>query len=224
MRSFTECRDRFHGLYDAVAAAHRESPRAHRGHGLDHDVTVAMLAVRIATDERTAEKAFCAGLLHSMDRLVEKDNKAEEEGQARSCLARLPAGTFSDEELQEILVAVLRHGELNKPDQSLTQQVLMDADRLANMMPAVVIRAAQFRPGIPPLEFDFLDGTPNPLSSYGDPQSILDDLRISISEYMRQLRVAEAKTLGTFYATQLTSFIASVETSNRELGLAGIQL
>jgi HD superfamily phosphodiesterase len=224
MDSFRELRERFRPLYDAVKDLHQKSPLAHRGHGFDHDVTVAALAVRIAPDQRTAEKAFAAALLHSIDRMMAKASKGEIDTCMRVCLARLPDGTFNMDEIDEIVEAALRHGELNQDDQSLTQQVLMDADRLANMMPSVIIRSGQFRPDIPPFEFKYLNNKANPASTYHDPISVLDDLRITLRDYMPQFRIDKAKKLAKTYAFRLRTFVRAVELTNLEIGLVGIEL
>jgi HD superfamily phosphodiesterase len=224
MEDFIAYRNRFMSLYTEVKMSHLSSPRAHHGHGLDHDVTVAMLAVNIAPDSRTADKAFVAALLHSTDRLMVESNKMAEETHMRVCLSCLPDGTFSMDEIKEIVQAALRHSELNRDDQSLTQQVLMDADRLANMMPSVIIRSGQFRPEIPPFEFRYLNWKINPDSTYRDPKSVLDDLRITLREYMPQFRIEKAKLIAARYAAFLVSFIMAVEDTNGDLGLVGIEL
>ena len=219
--SFESQKNKFLDFYNKVKEGHHLSQRQHNGHGLDHDVTVGQLVLAISPDNRTADKAWCAAMLHSTDRIVEngavKDHMKE-------CLQYLPVDFFTKEEVVEILEAALRHGELSQNDQSLTQQVLMDADRLANLMPAVIIRSGQFRPSIPAFEFEYLDGKPNPASTYREPKSILDDLRISITEYLPQFRVSMAIELAHRYARQLEAHIQSVEESNKELSLSNINL
>ena len=193
----------------------------HGGHGLDHDVTVAMLATIIAPSERIAEKAWCAAMLHSVDRVVV--DLASLESTMVSYSKKL-TNHFKQEEIDEIVEAALRHGELNQSDQNETQVVLMDADRLANMQSAVIIRGGQFRSTLPVFEFTYLEGSKNPDSTYDHPQSILDNLRLIISQYMPQLRSVKAQELGGKYSARLASYIASVEQDYKELGLVNIEL
>lgn len=220
MKNFNQYRQQFSTFYEGVKVIHLTSSRPHRGHGLDHDVTVAQLAAQFAPNQRTAAKAWCGAMLHSIDRIVEKDEVEE----ITRLLASHLSSAFAAEEVEEIVQAALRHMEKNQDDQSLTQQCLMDGDRIANMMPTVIIRAAQCQPHLPPFEFEYLAGSPNPASSYFNILSVLDDLRIIISEYLPQFRLPKAKKLSQKYATQLRRYIAEVEKGNRDLGLAGITL
>ncbi|MDZ4240741.1 MAG: HD domain-containing protein, partial [Patescibacteria group bacterium] len=209
--SFEDLRKKFREFYVVVRDGHEQSKRAHRGHGLDHDVTVAQIAVMIAPDERTAEKAWCAAMLHSTDRLVEKGNKEKEEAHMRANLKSLPERYFTSEEKEEIFLSAYRHEELNQDDQSVTQHVLMDADRLANLMPAVIIRAGQLLSDIPALELEYLEGKRNPKTTYHEPKSVLDDLRNNVAEYTPKLRMPKAKELAMKYVKRLDYFIKSLE-------------
>ncbi|MDP3996360.1 MAG: HD domain-containing protein [bacterium] len=220
MRSFEVFRQKFARFYEAVKAGHENSTRQHQGHGLDHDITVAQIAVMISPDARTGTKAWVASMLHSTDRIVPKGDKGAEEYHVRKRLAFLPEGYFTPQELEEIVQAVLRHAELNRDDQSLVQQVLMDADRLSNLMPSVIIRAGQFQSDIPAFEFEYLDGKRNPASTYHEPKSVLDDLRNNIIEYPPKLRLPKAKKLAIDYVNLLHGFIKAVENTNKNLGLA----
>ncbi|MEK7601514.1 MAG: hypothetical protein AAB480_03230 [Patescibacteria group bacterium] len=219
IRSFDAYRERFRSFYDAIASDHRESVRQHRGHGLDHDVTVAQLAAHIAPDERTAEKAWCAGMLHSTDRyaaIAKVSEGPHEVGEEiMQNLKYIPPGYFSSGELSEMYAAACRHDELNQEDQSTVQMALMDADRLVNLMNTVVIRAGQFQPGIPAFESEHLNGRPNPGSTYHSPKSVLDDLRIMIKEYLPQLRLSKAKAMGERLRERMERLIQSIEKDPR---------
>ncbi len=214
-RDFEQYRSKFHAFYSAVASDHRESVRQHKGHGLDHDVTVAQLAAQIVPDSRTAEKAWCAGMLHSTDRYAaiakvsEGPNEVGEE--VMQNLKYLPLDYFSGEDLAEIYAAACRHDELNQGDQEEVQMALMDADRLVNLMSSVVIRAGQFQAQLPAFEPEFLNGTPNPASTYLSPKSVLDDLRGNIIAYVPQLRLPKAKEMGEKLIAKLEEFIKDVE-------------
>ncbi len=211
--------------------------RSHRGHGFDHDVSVAMLGVKIAPRREIAEMAFCAGLLHSIDRNLAKPEGWEQmtkEAQHSFVMvttrqksyeyARRLGGILTFTQIDEIVDAAVRHGELNQFDQSVTQVVLMDADRIINLQSPVVIRAGQFMSTLPAFQFEYLDGEKNPESTYYSPQSVLDDLRQNISEYIPKLRIPKAIKLGQHYADRLQSYIDLVEEDNMYLGLAGVTL
>jgi hypothetical protein len=219
--SYTELRNLFSAFYENIKAAHYSTTNTdHRGHGLDHDITVAAMAIKIAPDADSCKKAWCAALLHSFDRIFEaRDVK----NQMRIHASKL-TGVFNDEEINEIVEAAYRHNEMNQSDQSLTQITLMDADRLANMQSAVIIRGGQFRPTLPVLDFNYLDGKTNPNSTYESPKSILDNLRLIIINYVPQLRLPEAKRLGDKYSKTLASYIRSVEENYAELGLRGFSI
>lgn len=45
-------RNKYSQFYFNVKKWHNDSPRAHRGHGLDHDVTVAQLCLKIAPTKK----------------------------------------------------------------------------------------------------------------------------------------------------------------------------
>ncbi|MBA3789278.1 HD domain-containing protein [Patescibacteria group bacterium] len=221
MNSFEDYRVLFRNMYVAVKEGHEKSPMKHRGHGMDHDVTVAQIATLIAPDDRAKKLGWVAGMLHSTDRVVPADQLTVA---LTSYLHALPEGYFTNEEKQKIVEAVLRHSELNQDNQSDVQQLLMDADRLANLTVALFIRGGQFRPDIPAFEFTYLNGTQNPASTYKYPKSVLDNIRADLEEYLPQLRLPAAKELGTTYAERLSQIIAWIEKDYHDLSLAGLQL
>ena len=90
MKTFEEYRETFREFYELIAKSHRESQRPHRGHGLDHDVTVAQIAAQIAPNAQIAEKAWCAGMPHSIDRMIERGNTVLVEETIRNILSFLP--------------------------------------------------------------------------------------------------------------------------------------
>ncbi len=221
MDNFTAARNYYLNFYEHVKTAHNSTNnKDHGGHGLDHDITVAAMAIKIAPDEYTGRKAFCAALLHSFDRIFANEDVKNQMSIHAQSLKKF----FNDEEINEIIEAAYRHEELNQSDQTLTQITLMDADRLANMQSAVIIRAGQFHQTIPVLDFNFLDGKADPTSTYKSPRNILDNLRFIITSYVPQLRLPKAKHLGEIYAKRLSDYIKSVESDYEELGLRGINL
>jgi len=228
-KTFEQCRELFPDFYASVKQAHEESGRTHRGHGLDHDVTVATLGGIIAPNDRVAEMAWCAGMLHSTDRITEK-NEDEEffmcnvEAAMRHNLSSLPHSHFTHEQEAVVLEAALRHSELPQDDHSMVLIVLQDADKLANLMPAVIIRSAQLLPDIPAFEFGYLNGVRNPKSTYHHPLSAMDDLRLNIEEYLPKFRIPKAKALAEKYIDILNQYLRAIEESNKMLGLKGITL
>lgn len=231
MRSFNEYRANFSAFYQAVKKAHQEAPIKNGAHGLDHDVTVAMLGVSIASDQRTADMVWIAAMLHSIDRQFGRWNSQAEKAaidskidDLRNSLVRLlPEDYFKPSELILICEAAKRHSEMNQDDQSLIQIVLMDADRLANLMMSVVIRAAQHQAHRPALELQYLDGM-NPDSTYNEPMSALDDLRWCVKDYLPQMRIPAAKQLAETYAKRLEAFMVEIRDDYMDLGLAGVVL
>ncbi len=228
---FEVYRNTFIDFYTIVKKGHDTSEYQHRGHGFDHDITVAMLAVAISPDSKSAALSYCAALLHSLDRVLvgiySEEIKEVSEKRVRAhmntYLQYLPKGMFTELEKDEIKEAAMRHSELNQLDQSLTQQILMDADRLSNLMLPVVIRAGQFRSTTPVFDFSFF-GKQNPNSTYANPLSILDNLRLNISEYSPQFRIKKAKDLSRLYVKELEYFIDTLERSYIDLGLRNITL
>jgi hypothetical protein len=209
---------RFPALYEHIKRLHAESTTGEYGHGLDHDVLVAEFAAYICPDPAYTDMVWVSGILHSLDRVV-GDEAAP---QAIRDALEIVRTDFTEEQRAEILEAVLRHSELNRDDQSFTQIVLMDADRLANLQMATPIRAGQFRPSIPPLETEYLD-TMNPASTYREPKSILDDLR-HVLQWVDWLRTPRGKELGQEAGKDIRLYLELVTKSYKLLGLSGKRL
>ncbi|MFA5997309.1 MAG: HD domain-containing protein [Candidatus Paceibacterota bacterium] len=221
LTTFDEFRAQFRDFYHSVKTGHENTKKqSHGGHGIDHDITVAMIAVKISDDERIGQKAWCAAMLHSVDRVVGASDIKDTMMKHAEYLKHF----FSQNEIDEIIEAAFRHSERNQIDQSETQITLMDADRLANMQSAVIIRSGQFRPDIPVFDFKYLSGAIDPLSTYEDPKSVIDDLRLCIINYIPQLRNKEAKHLGNIYAEKLNAYIRSIEDENEYFGLTNIEI
>ena len=218
---FTDLKNLFSDFYESVKLL-RETEHGidHYGHGLDHDITVSTLALKIAPDEHTGYKAWCAGFLHSFDRII-GDDKAKE---VMWLQAKHLKHYFNQDDITEIIEAAYRHTELNQEDQSVTQVTLMDADRLTNLQSAVIIRAGQFRPNIPALDFNYLSGNKDPLSTYDHPKTVLDNLRFLLTNYVPQLRLPAAKELGDIYANRLNFYIESIEEGYDYLDLKNITI
>ena len=220
MKAFNSYQKKFSTLYTAVRNNHATSIRRHRGHGLDHDVAVAQMAVLIAPTPRLADMGWVAALIHSTDRLTEVDRYP---AQLREYLSLLPVNFFSDEEVEEIYLAVLEHSEKSPPHRSPTQEILQDADKLINMQSMVLIRSGQFRSKIPAIEFPYVEKT-NPASTYHAPKSVLDGCRISIYEYPQLINTQKGKELASVYVERFRQYEQQILEDHQLLGLVGVEL
>ncbi|MBN2094125.1 MAG: hypothetical protein JW740_02025 [Candidatus Zambryskibacteria bacterium] len=191
------------------------------GHDIMHSEMTACYALVIGESEIDKLKGWYASMLHSLDRVLEDESKLSE------ILKELLSYTefnLKDKprENEEICKAVLDHELPNNNKDSVTKIILQDADRLANISPAIIIRAGQFRYNIPTFELDYLDFDKNPESTYHKPKSSLDDLR-SLLEWEKDpkycLRLPRAKELGTKYFEYIKEFINRLRTSLEEIGL-----
>lgn len=219
MLSFERYRTEFRQLYDSVKQAHYASPHAHRGHGIDHDVTVAQMAAYVSDSPCLARKGWVAGLIHSADRVV---GKKACPSKLREYLNELPKEFFTSAEIEEIYLAALEHDEKIAPHQSPTQAVLQDADKLVNMQSMVIIRSGQFRPDMTALELDHLVKM-NPQSTYLSPASVFDALRILPLEYPDMLVTPKAKELSRVFAARLERYAEHVLEDYEMLGLVGVK-
>lgn len=220
MRSFDAYRERFIALYEAVKRTHEVSHNQHHGHGLDHDVAVAQMAALIAPTSRLSDTGWVAGLMHSTDRLVATDAYTTH---LRAYLDLLPAPEFSNEEIEEIYIAVLEHDQKVPLHRSPTQEVLQDADKLVNMQATMLIRAGQFHADIPTVELSHLEKM-NPASTYHAPKNVLDNTRIIAAEYPGLLHTPKAKELASVYMKRLREHEQHILEDHRLLGLVGVEL
>lgn len=215
MRMYTHnyFRERFSDLYNAVLTMHAQSPLQHRGHGFDHDITVAQMTQEIVSDDSLRDKVWVAGMVHSVDRVVKP---AVVEETTRTLVAQT-AHVLSELDREEVIQAALRHSEKNQDDQSVTQIILMDADRLVNLQPLIIIRAAQHYPHIPAIVLDHIGDT-HPESTHVNPQSVLDNLR-SCLEWETWFRIPEAQRRATEACVYIRDYITRAEETYHQLGL-----
>jgi hypothetical protein len=224
MNTFQQFREMFPDFWAYTLSLHRNPPHAsvcHPGHTEIHDASVIALCGKIAPDNRTALKAQVAAALHTFDHLEKKELvKALME----KALLLVPKGFFTQKELDEILTAALRHKELNKDDgsQSLTQQVLMDADRLANLMLVTYLNLARCPTNRPTLELEHLRKN-NPATTYRDPKSVLDEARTHYA-YLPMFRMEKAKLLASEYAAEFERLEIALVYQFKELMLDDVKL
>jgi hypothetical protein len=218
---FQEKRNRFKELFRGVENVHKELEkfdRGHQGHGFfDHDLMVAQYAIMIAPNERVAEMAWVAALLHSLDRMFGGDAALRR----NELVALLPYNNFNHTEMVEIIDAVEHHDSLNMKDDSLTKITLQDADRLANSDAIVIARSGQFHPKIPCVIPNHI-ATMTPGSKYNNPSSVIDDLRGCLEwEHLDKvkLRLPKAIELGKEKFQYLRDYIARIQRDFANLGL-----
>lgn len=221
MKSFEAYRTTFAELYASVKEAHERSPRQHYGHGFDHDVAVAQMAALIAPSEKVADMGWIAGMIHSTDHIV--NNLSECAAALRDVLTKLPAGLCTKDEVEELYLAALEHGEKVPAHNSPTQEVLQDADKLVNMQALLLVRVGQFRSDTPAIELAYLDAT-NPASTYHAPRSVFDNIRIVAAEYPSLLHTEKGKKLASVYVQRLQVYERHILEDYRLLGLVGITL
>lgn len=230
MKSFVEYRDKFKDFFIAVQSEYKNSINNNKGHGIDHDVTVAQFALIISPDDRMADMAWVASMLHSTDRLIgyeslEDENVLEDKikNKVKELISFLPKEYFSKDEESEIFEAVMRHDEKNKEDQKLVQQVLQDADRLANLDLLLAIRCGQFRPNIKAIDFKYIH-TIDPNSTFKEPKNNLDALRIIISEFVPQFRMPLAIDVAKQKEKNLLEYVEKIKQTYIDLGLDSLDL
>lgn len=199
----------------------REGGKPNFAHGPDHDQLVAGYAVLIAGhDRKLVKKAWAAARVHSVDRMLGKKGNTRA---VVSRLLRLLPKTFTRRDRSEILLAVMRHSGPNQPEDNWVQVVLQDADRLANLGPALIIRAGQHYPNIPTLELGFLDPeVSNPSGTFKLPASCRDDVRNSLDFENNPrfwLRTPVGRALGRKYFAYLRQFLAMIRDQYAEVGL-----
>lgn len=219
---------KFAPLVDAVKKLHA-SREKNSGHGFDHDLAVAQWAYRLSIEEgfsyETAALAWVAGILHSLDHVLPNGIKSVIGSMGIKDLLDLTQ--ISEEQKVVIIKAVQEHSGANGANDSTVKVALMDADKIANLGPTVIIRSGQFRPDIPPCETEYLIGTDvNPASTYPKPTSVLDDLRHNMwwGDQVRNpkycFRLRSAWKHGEKRIAYLANFIARIREEYADIGLA----
>lgn len=187
----------FPELCRVVLLAHKEVGLVASGHDGDHDLQVGELAYRVAKDINVAAAylAAAAGLLHSIDRILERRLNIE-----TSTISTVPENLIQKEVVrmlteytpiaaawhQRIVDAVVHHGSKpNQPGDDLVTIAVADADRLANMGADLPIRSGQYYSKLRVLnpqtmEIDQSDRSPR--DKYNNPDSVLYLLRRRFTE------------------------------------------
>lgn len=151
----------FPALTKAVTRTHEEE-RLYSHHNIIHALGTGDLAYQIGCDE-FGEKigliAGAAGLCHNADRILEKQlslgwkgdvSEKKVEDLVRSWLQKEPE--IDEEFSKRVVVAVLGHDQKNNLDAPPEAICLMDADRVDNSGPVIIIRTGQHKHELPPLD------------------------------------------------------------------------
>ncbi len=231
--------ERFPELTRAVAQAHKEVGLVASGHDMDHDLEVAELALVVAWDhdESAAVLAGVAGLLHSMDRILER----------RLSLSQETISTVPEEVVREVLCemlhqyvcidaadrdrvigAVIHHGSKpNREGDDLVTIALADADRLANMGATLPIRSGQHHSRVRilnPVTIQVDYSERHPREKYNHPDSVLWDIQNAVNWYRQSdglyaLRLPKALEIGKIRAERLERLIEDILAERALVGL-----
>ena len=212
-----------------VQASHREL-KMQGGHDICHAMrvgeTARMIALNQWQDEHVAELAGLAGLCHNADRLEQKRLNIGRREVPHEAVEKLIsswlAGIYLGKEREGlILQAVLRHDGRNDIDDSPVQIALMDADRVVNLAPDVIIRAGQFLPDLPAV--DYVNWLSDPEATYKEPRTVLRDISHCL-EWVDPaspfcVRTKLGKKMAGRRAAFLRLFFNQLKTNLEEVGL-----
>lgn len=232
MHTFDDYRKTFYDFYKSVKAA--GAGHAPKSHGLDHDATVAMLAVTIAPDSRVGEMAWVVAFLHSMDRWFGRWSTPEEREEINQKwqremhvhLRELPEGHFSPSEVQRMFQAALQHGRIPLPEDDVVLRVLCAADMITNLQALVIWRSGAVFAHLPPIDLQRLGHRHPDAGEYGKLVVGLDDLydNLGYLEHIRGLGLPKAIELAEEYAARIETFLRWVTADHQNIGLAGVKL
>lgn len=216
MNTVPRLKKKYSSFYGHMVQFHEGHNTKGTGHDLIHDLMVSGYAVRISkvefpSNKRLAELVWIAGMLHSTDRFFVDDvaHRALLEAMLTKACLTDPA------DRADVMTAILEHGRPNQESDGLITVVLKDADRLANINPLVMIRSAQFHPGLPTHDPQHLACSRSPGSTYKNPRSIMDDI-FGCTEWENWLRTDAAKKIGKKYFAFLRTTFKLVAAAHRE--------
>ncbi len=189
----------FPRLTERIWQDHAEAGMLGGHHDPDHAVRVGQMAMEIAEDEHVGLLACAAGLCHNAGRILQKrlgiGRRDVPKDQIRKFVQAWlneeyfflvgeapPGSAHEDMEIwsknNRVIDAVLKHDGENSDDDDPVLVTLMDADRLVNAEPDLIIRSAQLYhdlPAIDPINFG-----QDPQATYRDPRSVLRDVMETI--------------------------------------------
>ncbi len=226
--------DRFPRLFERVRKDHI-AVGLFGAHDIYHALRVAEYAYSFAlfewNDKRLAELAGIAGLLHNADHTIPQHIKTQEPYIERLEIMKIVnrwIGTGDNhneyirgDERSMISDAVLGHTGKNSDADSKILIALMDADRVVNMEADIIMRAGQFRPDIPAVDFvHFLN---DPKATYQNPRSILRDINYCLDWVTEGGPVCVRTKLGKQLGKERAEFLRLyIETLKKQLELVHV--
>ncbi len=170
-------------LTERVWKDHAEVGMLGGHHDPDHAIRVAQMAVEVSEEPNVWLLAGTAGLVHNADRIIQhrlglNRRRAPKENVRELVLSELSVTKFNKADRELIVDAVLNHDGKNDPSDSPVLVALMDADRLVNAEPDLIIRAGQFFSDLPVVDPIYLEKDPD--ANYHDPRSVLRDVMETI--------------------------------------------
>jgi len=205
---------------------HAEAGMVGGHHDAEHAVRVAQMAVEIAENDKVALRAGAAGLCHNADRILQHTLKlgsrrdAPREKVRELLKSELTIEAFDRGEIRLIVDAVLKHDGKNDPADSPELVALMDADRLVNAEPDLIIRSAQLYHDLPPI--DPVHFEHDPTANYRNPKSVLRDIMETL-EWLTPgtpfyVRLPKAREMAAEHRKFFDDFGAQLIACRRETG------
>jgi len=169
----------FPELWKKVYERHVESNILSGCHDPFHAARVGQCALNIAENEKIAELSGIAGLCHNADRILQQDLEIGREDVPEEMVLVLinewlDSTNLSEKNRSLVIDAVLKHSLENDPNDSQVLVALKDADRLVNIEPDVIMRAAQFFSDF--LVVDPTHWLSDPKATFKEPKSVIKGL------------------------------------------------
>lgn len=213
-------------LVETVWATHAEMGMLGGGHDPDHAIRVAQMAMNIAGDGLIGQLAAAAGLCHNADRILQKKLGIGRRDVKKDHIRTLVDEWLSAEEdflVDEVWViqeAVLSHDGKNRDGDSPVLIALMDADRLVNAEPDLIMRSGAHYSDLPAVDLVHLEADPD--ATYRDPRSILRDVMETIvwltpgTEFY--VRLPKAREIAARRKALFDNFLAELKKCLEETG------
>lgn len=218
----------FPQLTETVWATHAAAGMLGGGHDPDHAIRVAEMALTISdSEDRTARLAAAAGLCHNADRILQRtlgvDRRDVPEHQVRTMVREwlwYERNLFSPSDLIKIAAAVLGHDGKNQDSDHPILVALMDADRLVNAEPDLVMRSGAHYSDLPAVDLVHLEADPK--ANYRDPRSVLRDIMETI-EWLTPgtdfyVRLPKAREIAVRRKAFFDAYLASIKECLEETG------
>ncbi|MFH1162133.1 MAG: HD domain-containing protein [Candidatus Jorgensenbacteria bacterium] len=173
----------FPKLTEKVWSDHASAGMLGGSHDPDHAIRVAQMALVIADDPNIGRLAAAAGLCHNADRIIKKKtgtdiHKVPDEDVRELVEEELSSEGLGSEESAIIIGAVLGHKGKNGAGDHPVLITLMDADRLVNAEPDLIMRSGQHYHELPPV--DPIHLWEDPEADYWHPKTVLRDVMETI--------------------------------------------